>query len=189
MMHPPQVFCSPHTATFNSDSYQWISPIVYGSVSCKPWIDFSMYCPWRYNYRMYSTRPPNSDSDYLNSLFLYLSNLITQHDHNILVGGFSFPGIDWNTLFGSSLPSKSFCDLGFQNNLSQLVHSLTPWKVTIYILFLLTPMSLLAMWKWFHIVIACLLIIIIIISFQLSLFKPVLSREMPRYHRVGRLYM
>ena len=72
--------------------------------------------------------PPNSDSDYLNSLFLYLSNLITLRDHIILVGDFNFPDINWDTLSGSSLSSKSFCDFVFQNNLSQLVHSPTHLK-------------------------------------------------------------
>ena len=44
--------------------------------------------------------PPNSDSDYLNSLLLYLSSLYISHDHIILVGDFNLPDIDWDTLTG-----------------------------------------------------------------------------------------
>ena len=68
--------------------------------------------------------PLNSDSDYLNSLLLYLNNLITLHDHIILVGDFNFPDVDWDTPSGSSLPSKSFCDFVFQTvSSSPLTHS------------------------------------------------------------------
>ena len=72
--------------------------------------------------------PPNSDSNYVNSLLLYLSNLITSHDHIILVGDFNFPDVNWDTVSGSSLPSESFCDFVFQNNLSQLIRSPTHLK-------------------------------------------------------------
>ena len=44
---------------------------------------------------------------YLNSLFLYLSNLITLHDHISLVGDFNFPDINWDTLSGSYLQNPS----------------------------------------------------------------------------------
>ena len=72
--------------------------------------------------------PPNSDSDYLNSLLLYFSNLIISHDRIILVGDFNLPDVDWDTLTGTSLSSKSFCDFVFQNNLSQLIHTHTHLK-------------------------------------------------------------
>ena len=54
--------------------------------------------------------PPNSDSDYLKFLLLHLSNLFISHDHIILVGDFNLPDVDWNTLTGTSLSSKKFCD-------------------------------------------------------------------------------
>ena len=54
--------------------------------------------------------PPNSDSHYLNSLLLYLSNVFISHDHIILVGDFNLPDVDWDTLTGISLSSKYFCD-------------------------------------------------------------------------------
>ena len=74
---------------------------------------------------MYSIHPPNSDSDYLNSLLLYLSNLIISHNHIILVGVFNLPDVDWDTLTGTSLSSKYFCDFVFQNN---LIHTHTHLK-------------------------------------------------------------
>ena len=72
--------------------------------------------------------PPNSDSDYLNSLLFFLSNLIISHDHIILVGDFNLPDVDCDTLTGTFLSSKSFCDFVFQNNLSQLIHTPTHLK-------------------------------------------------------------
>lgn len=124
--------------------------------------------------------PPNSDSDYLNSLFLYLSNLITLRDHIILVGDFNFPDINWDTLSGSSLSSKSFCDFVFQNNLSQLVHSPTHLKGNILDLVLTNSDELISNVEVIpphhslssdH----------YIISFQLSLLKSLTPRQKPRY--------
>ena len=91
-----------------------------------------------------------------------------------------FPDVDWDTLSGSSLPSKSFCDFVFQNNLSQLVHSLTHLKGNILDLVLTNSDELI---NNVEVILPhqSLSSDHYIISFQLSLFKPVLSREKPRY--------
>ena len=116
---------------------------------------------------------------YLNSLFLYLSNLITLHDHISLVGDFNFPDINWDTLSGSYLQNPSVI-LFFQNNLSQLVHSPTHLKGNILDLILTNSDELLSNVEVIpphhslssdH----------YIISFQLSLLKSVTPRQKPRY--------
>ena len=129
---------------------------------------------------MYSIHPPQLWLWLPNSLFLYLSNLITLRDHIILVGDFNFPDINWDTLSGSSLSSKSFCDFVFQNNLSQLVHSPTHLKGSILDLVLTNSDELLSNVEVIpphhslssdH----------YIISFQLSLLKSLTPRQKPRY--------
>ena len=124
--------------------------------------------------------PPNSDSDYLNSLLLYLSSLYISHDHIILVGDFNLPDIDWDTLTGTSLSSKYFCDFVFQNNLCQLIHTPTHLKGNILDLILTNNVELIS-----NVEVTpprhSLSSDHYIISFQLLVSKSVFSREKPRY--------
>lgn len=55
--------------------------------------------------------------------FLIMSHLVSSYGNVILLGDFNVPDIDWDTLTGVSLFSKSLCNIVFHDNLSQLVHS------------------------------------------------------------------
>ena len=65
--------------------------------------------------------PPNSLTAYYDKLFDFLLNLHGASDELIIIGDFTFPDIDWDTLTGHSPASNRFCDLVFQTNLTQLI--------------------------------------------------------------------
>ena len=46
--------------------------------------------------------PPNSTTTYYDNLFSFLYNLLNDSGKLIVLGGFNFPDIDWDTLSGHS---------------------------------------------------------------------------------------
>ena len=58
--------------------------------------------------------------------FLIMSHLVSSYGNVILLGDFNVPDIDWDTLTGVSLFSKSLCNIVFHDNLSQFTHQTNP---------------------------------------------------------------
>ncbi|XP_011408163.1 PREDICTED: uncharacterized protein LOC105315277 [Amphimedon queenslandica] len=73
-------------------------------------------------------RPPNASHDYNVSLSNYLNCLAMSPGRIVILGDFNVPDIDWDTLSGDSPFSLYLCDFVFNNNFTQLVHSLTHIK-------------------------------------------------------------
>jgi len=59
--------------------------------------------------------PPNSSTIYCQNLLDFLSNIT--FEHNVQLGDFNFPDIDWNTLSGVFSISCQFCDFVFAPDL------------------------------------------------------------------------
>jgi hypothetical protein len=68
----------------------------------------------------------------------YLSELLSQSEHVIIVGDFNLPDINWSSLTGVSPFSKRFCEFIFDSNLIQLVENPTHMKGNILDLVLTT---------------------------------------------------
>ena len=68
----------------------------------------------------------------------YLSELLSQSEHVIIVGDFNLPDVNWSSLTGVSPFSKRFCEFIFDSNLIQLVENPTHMKGNILDLVLKT---------------------------------------------------
>ena len=69
--------------------------------------------------------PPQSSNEYVNTCFNHIQSLVNDLHPVFILGDFNLPDINWHTLTGSTTNSKRFCELVFDNNLSQMINQPT----------------------------------------------------------------
>ena len=72
--------------------------------------------------------PPNCSSCYFASALNALEDILSNHQHVIIVGDFNLPNINWLSLSSHSPSSGLLCDFLFKYNLTQMIHHATHSK-------------------------------------------------------------
>ena len=65
--------------------------------------------------------PPNASNKYLQEFFSYISKFSNQSNNLIIFRDFNFSDINWDALYAQSALSNQFCDIVFDQNLTQLI--------------------------------------------------------------------